>query len=234
MIKEYIDKDIPVTGYGAWNGYGEITNHYFNIYSYETWTGLDAKGKTVSEIILGIRLNYGDGFDSRIFINSKALLNPNFTGVITYEADYDTEGIIDVDFEDEFTSDSSDELYNLSNVEEIVETRLSHYTFLTKRLRCGYVDGKYLVLSSRTVGGGDAYLEIDFGSELFKSMWFSAGIWSNREYLHSYQQDYFRVEAEINNEWIVVSEIDIDQMKLKEEMSNYLVEFGSPISKIRF
>lgn len=234
LIKEYIDKDIPVTGYGAWNGYGEITNHYFNIYSYETWTGLDAKGKTVSEIILGIRLNYGDGFDSRIFINSKALLNPNFTGVITYEADYDTEGIIDVDFEDEFTSDSSDELYNLSNVEEIVETRLSHYTFLTKRLRCGYVDGKYLVLSSRTMGGGDAYLEIDFGSELFKSMWFSAGIWSNREYLHSYQQDYFRVEAEINNEWIVVSEIDIDQMKLKEEMSNYLVEFGSPISKIRF
>ncbi len=84
------------------------------------------------------------------------------------------------------------------------------------------------------MGGGDAYLEIDFGSELFKSMWFSAGIWSNREYLHSYQQDYFRVEAEINNEWIVVSEIDIDQMKLKEEMSNYLVEFGLPISKIRF
>lgn len=81
-----------------------------------------------------------------------------------------------MDFEDEFTSDSSDELYNLSNVEEIVETRLSHYTFLTKRLRCGYVDGKYLVLSSRTMGGGDAYLEIDFGSELFKSMWFSAGI----------------------------------------------------------
>lgn len=65
-------------------------------------------------------------------------------------------------------------------------------------------------------------------------MWFSAGIWSSVEFLHSYQGDYFTIEAEINNEWIVASEIDIDKMKLKENMSNYLVEFNSPVSKIRF
>ncbi|MCR5333236.1 MAG: C10 family peptidase [Bacilli bacterium] len=57
--------------------------------------------------------------------------------------------------------------------------------FTTKRLRCGYIENMYVVLSPRRQNAGYAYFEIHFDQTMYSFM-YSVCLWSNNENLDGY------------------------------------------------
>ena len=55
-------------------------------------------------------------------------------------------------------------------------------TFETERLRCGYIEDKYVILSPRREDAGEAYLKISFNRPVYY-FGYSVLLWSNSEYI---------------------------------------------------
>lgn len=72
----------------------------------------------------------------------------------------------------------------------------------TKRLRCGYIENQYIVLSPKRTGAGKAYLQIEFDVNVF-SLLVGLAWWSNKENVYADNGDKYSLEyKDINNEWI--------------------------------
>lgn len=185
-IKSYIDNGIPVTiCTGTFNinsdGY---EGHCFNVCSYEKWVGIEPETNERMEYILyGTKANYGDTFGIRYM--SEEVLSQNFVGLIWYDIQYNnTQTITASAFANDFVNESGQGQYYF--YEKVADILLPNgYSFKTRRLRCSYIENKYLVLSANRKSNtgnydGKAYLDFSFFNNV-KKIEFDIARWGSNE-----------------------------------------------------
>lgn len=77
----------------------------------------------------------------------------------------------------------------------------------TTRLRCGFIENEYIVLSPNKLNAGDAYLEFQFDRQVYL---FETRIclWSSKEYIGNESGDYVLIEyKDKNGKWLEYSNI---------------------------
>ena len=85
-------------------------------------------------------------------------------------------------------------------------------TVETERLRCGYIENSYIVLSPRREDAGRAYFEMNFDQPVYSFM-YRACMWSNSEELDGTAI----IEAkDEDGEWFKLCDIPISSLKTKE------------------
>ena len=228
-IKQAIDKGYPATIYVGMGGDGTLGNHYVNAYEYEVWTGIDRNGNTLTKTIFNVRLNFGyDESDS--FHMDADLLDAKLSGAICYDVIYDNQLIRPSDFANDFVNANGQGQYYFYEKKADITTA-NGFKFGTARLRCGYIENEYLVLSATREGAGKAYLEMNFNVEI-KAINFDICLWSSREgYLH-YIKLYYRDETGV---WQECYNIDpVSTIKLKQYPDNHYVSFPTGTTGIKF
>lgn len=73
-------------------------------------------------------------------------------------------------------------------------------TITHDRLRCGYIENSYVILSPRRENAGTAYLTMEFDSPVYSYM-FGITLWSSSEYLNSYDSTAVVEYMDENNTW---------------------------------
>jgi hypothetical protein len=178
-IVENIDQGIPVTLFtGLCSGDGEFSQHYTNIYGYDTWVGIPSSGgERLTKTFIKARLNWGRG--EEYFCNADILDNGQ-VGLITYAINYGNHySFYDHDFAEEFVNDSGGGQYFF--YEKSTQVSFSGgQTVQTKRLRTSYIENQYLVLSPNRLNAGAAYLDIAFPHRIPKLV-FDVAMWSSLE-----------------------------------------------------
>ena len=184
-IKSCIDMGIPITlctGTLNKNSKG-FEGHCFNICSYEKWIGTNPETNEDKEYIFyGAKPNYGNTYGIRYM--SEEVLEQNYVGLIWYEMQYRNQVIPASAFAQDFVNDSGQGQYFF--YEKTADIMLpNNYSFGTKRLRCSYIEDKYLVLSANRKSNtgnynGTAYLEFCFNDNI-KKIEFDAYCWGTNE-----------------------------------------------------
>ena len=91
-----------------------------------------------------------------------------------------------------------------SNKEGHTTTTITDHnlTVTTNRLRCGYIENSYVILSPKRKNAGLAYLELYFDKPVYSYM-FGITLWSNNEGLNSSDCTAVVEIMNSNNEWFV-------------------------------
>lgn len=111
----------------------------------------------------------------------------------------------------------------------------NNISYITKRLRCSYIENQYLVLSANRNNAGIAYLEFDFNSDINKIS-FDMSLWSSSENIFdtntTIKVQYKNLEGQwIDSESYLVSTLSKD----RNNMNSYEVDFyNDNNSAIRF
>lgn len=159
-IKQSIDLGLPVTVYAGLAGSGDLGNHYVNVYEYQNWMGIDRDGKAINNVVFNVRVNWGWGQSSPRYMDA-TMLSAAFSGVIYYEVKDNNQLIRPIDFSTDFVNENGQGQYFFYEKTADITT-LDGFTFGTSRLRCGYIENQYLVLSANRSGAGLATLEMNF------------------------------------------------------------------------
>lgn len=229
QIVENIDNGMPVTlftGFGC--GDGEFSQHYTNIYGYETWVGIpDNVNERITKNFIKARLNWNQS--DEYYCNAD-ILNCGQLGIVTYDVNYsNTYSFYDDDFAEEFVNDKGGGQYFFYNKDQQV-TLSNGKTLETSRLRASHIEDKYLVLSPNRKDAGISYLDITFPNSVSKFS-FTASMWSSLEGAISENliMQYY------DNGW--KDHISINPYKLstlKEKPDNFKVLFPKDTNRIRF
>lgn len=113
--------------------------------------------------------------------------------------------------------------FNYEKIENILLE--SGYSFLTKRLRCSYIENQYLVLSAKRENAGQAYLELDFNSYI-NSVKFDIGLWSSSEGISSSNAKVLLQYQSGSGDWITITDFMNDGMNLKTNMKTYNIDLS--------
>lgn len=217
-IKEQIDIGLPVTVYTALAGNGYLGNHYVNVYGYEDWHGVDQNGNSITHTMLLFRMNWGKDYNDTLYMDSD-ILGSLITGVIYYEITYQYQCLPSMLFMGLKNENNQGEYLN----EEVEKTiSISEYemdmTFITRRVRCSYLEQGYLVLSANRDNYDSAYLELEFEKEV-RQIGLNLSLWSHNEQFSNnttLRLEYFDSDE---NKWKIGKEINVLLLKLKEEPS---------------
>lgn len=185
-IKFCIDMGIPVTlCTGTLNNNSKgFEGHCFNICSYEKWVGTNPETNEKKEYIFyGAKPNYSSTYGIRYM--SEEVLDRSYVALIWYDIkSYSNSEIINASaFAQDFVNDSGQGQYFF--YEKSADITLPNgYSFGTRRLRCSYIEGKYLVLSANRKSNtgnynGTAYLEFCFDNNVKKISFYIAKWGSN-------------------------------------------------------
>ena len=226
-IKQSIDKGYPSTIYVSAGGSGYFGNHFVNVYAYETWQGVDGEGNITENTVFVVRVNWkwSDGY---IFLMDADLLGEPLSGVIYYDVKYDNQLIRPSDFATEFVNANGQGQYFFYEKTADITTA-NGFKFGTTRLRCGYIENQFLVLSANRVGAGRAYLEMNFDIEI-KAMNFDISLWSSRENRWDYIKLFRKDE---NGEW--QEHLDIRSISgMKDYPNNRYISFPDGTTGIKF
>jgi len=180
IIQEYIQKGIPVTFYTGFNtGKKEFAKHYSNVFAYEIWEGVHkTTGEKTEKCFLKAKLNKNKNEEG--YYADSDILNNEICGVIYYNVRYDLEIPINhTTFSNVFVNESGQGFYNNTEISAQING-FDFYTLQTKRLRCGYMDNRYVTLSGSNGGNREAYLEIRTHSNVRKIS-FDLALWSDNE-----------------------------------------------------
>lgn len=230
-VKDSIDKGLPVTIYTGLAGDGHLANHYVNAYEYQEWQGTDANGNPISNYVFKVRLNWGWGQNYACYMDAE-LLSSSISGVIYYTVTDGNHLIRPVDFADNFVNDNGQGQYFFYEKTADITTS-EGFKFGTSRLRCGYIENQYLVLSANRADAGLAYLEMDFDISI-KAMNFDAALWSGLEGLGAddYAKLYYK---DANGDWQVLMTIDLFSLSTRKDYpDNFYVTFPVETSGIKF
>jgi hypothetical protein len=229
QIVENIDEGMPVTLFtGMACGDGDFSQHYTNIYGYETWIGIpDDGGERLTKTFIKARINWGRGSE---YYCDADILNCGQLGIITYDINYSqTYSFYDYDFAEEFVNDSGGGQYFFYTISEPVLLG-NGKTLQTTRLRTSYIENQYLVLSPNRENAGTAYLDITFPNSVSK-LSFTASMWSGLE--GAINED-FKVQY-YDGGWKNHINIDpYDLSNLKEYPDSFTVLFPKDTNRIRF
>ena len=231
IIVDNIDKGLPVTMYtGLRSGKGEFAEHYTNIYGYEKYIGFDNNGKFVEKYLLEARLNWSY-YDGRYFCDDN-ILDTGMMGIIYYDVKYNKSHTIKAsDFSTNFVNGNGQGQYFFYNKSALITTA-SGYSFNTNRLRCSYIENRYLVLSSNRNDVIDAYLEFKLPNEVHQ-LTFNSSLWSGIEGITSSSK--FSIQILNDGVWQDHVEYDISKMSTQKSVQDTnIVLFKKGISNIRF
>lgn len=233
MAKESIDKGIPVTLYtGPFTGSGSFNAHYVNIYKYKTLSGRNSENETISKTVFCARLNWN--WREREYYVDGDILDYNFCGLILYDVKNDNSLIRPEDFSEKFLNSNGQGQYFFYEKQADVITSKG-LELSTNRLRCGYIDNQYLVLSAKRENAGLAFLEINYDIPVI-AMTYELALWSGLEELNITESDV-RIEYKtLSDEWVHCSEgIPIYEMStLKNLPKKYYISFPETIKGIKF
>ena len=231
-IKQSIDAGLPVTIYAGQAGSGYFGNHYVNAYEYEVWEGLDRDGKVITNTVFNTRLNWGWGQDYECHMDSD-MLSALFSGVIYYTVSDNHQIIRPIDFANDFVNDNGQGQYFFYEKTKDITTA-DGFTFGTTRLRCGYIENEYLVLSSKRANVTEAYLKFDFNMNV-KAINFDICLWSGLEGLLDSNSSITLQIPNENGEFITeMNFLPSDLSTLKENPNNYYCEFSHPTNSFKF
>lgn len=230
IIINHIDQGLPVAVYtGLGTGDGPFSKHYFNVYEYIKLVGMDADGNRIEKYALKACLNWTN-YDDYYF--DAELLNSSMCGVVFIDPTYcQNELITASDFSEDFVNENNQGEYFFYEKSTSITTD-SGYTFGTARLRCGYIENQYLVLSAKRENAGSAYLAFDLDKKI-KKLEFTASLWSSKEGL--LDTDVFRIEYKVGNNWIPYVGYKISELsRLKTNQYKYTVLFPKDVTSFRF
>jgi hypothetical protein len=229
QIVANIDEGLPVTMFtGLACGDGDFSQHYTNIYGYETRVGIPINGgERLTKNFIKARLNWGKEFE---YYCDADILNCGQLGIITYDVNYSNSySFFDYDFAEEFVNDAGGGQYFFYTVDEPVSLS-NGKTLQTSRLRTSYIENEYLVLSPNREDAGTAYLDITFPNNVSK-LSFTASMWSGLE--GAINED-FKLQY-YDGGW--KDHINIDPYDLpttKEYPNDFQVLFPKGTNRIRF
>lgn len=215
----------------AWGtvGSGEFSNHYTNIYGYETWTGIPNNGgEKITKEFVKARLNWGRNLE---YYCDADILNYSGIGIIHYNINYENSySFYDHDFAEYFVNEVGGGQYFFDPI--VTDVYLpSGMVFETERLRASFIENQYLVLSPKRSGAGVAYIDIVFTHKIPK-LSFTASMWSEME---DALNERFIIQYYENNKWIDHVEIDPSDLSvLKDYPDNFTVLFPKDTTWIRF
>ncbi len=231
-IKESIQQGLPVTIYAGLAGSGCFGNHYVNAYEYEIWEGLDRDGKTIQSTIFATRLNWGKGQDYICHMDSD-FLDATISGVIYYTVKDNNQLIRPSDFSQKFVNQNGQGQYYFYLARADITTE-NGFEFSTRRLRCGYIEDQYLVLSANREGAGLAFLEMNFDISV-KALNLDISLWSSTEKIYDLT-DYLKLYyLDEDNNWKEMVDFSIDTMSVKKDQpDNYYIQFPVETKGIKF
>lgn len=230
-VKDSIDKGLPVTIYTGLAGEGNLASHYVNAYEYQEWKGTDANGKFISNYVFKARINWGWGQDNICYMDAE-LLSSVISGVIYYNVVDDNHVIRPDDFSEDFVNSNGQGQYFFYEKTADITTS-EGFKFGTSRLRCGYIENQYLVLSANREGAGLAYLEMDFDIPI-KAMNFDIALWGGLEGLgaNDYAKLYYK---DGNGDWQEALTFDFYKLStLKDNPTNDYIVFPTKTYGIKF
>lgn len=178
-ITRNIKLGMPVTmATGLFSGQGSFSQHYTNIFGYETWVGIDdSTGERITKKFIKARLNWGET-SAEHYCESSILKCPQL-GLITYNLNYRQQYSFTAQNFSTFVNNSNQGQYFFNNVSQEIELPNNIY-INTFRLRTSFIENKYLVMSPNRINAGTAFLHLAFNHRVQK-MTFSAALWSQLE-----------------------------------------------------
>lgn len=109
------------------------------------------------------------------------------------------------------------------------------YTIGTSRVRCGYIENEYIVLSARREEMGFAYLEYSFDANVYR-IDVDLTLWSNNEMISPYIAEAYLQYKDNAGQWVTVLDL-LNDITLSEDRTapvNYTVVFPEITSEFRF
>lgn len=104
-------------------------------------------------------------------------------------------------------------------------------TITTDRLRCGYIENSYVVLSPRRENAGRAYFEMNFDKAVYSFM-YRACLWSSKENIDGVA--VIQVKDRYGN-WTTLKDIPLSQLKTKSNgLTQFVEQTSSGIYGLRF
>ena len=109
------------------------------------------------------------------------------------------------------------------------------YTIATSRLRCGYIENEYIVLSARRDNGQTAYLEYSFDVNVYR-IDVDLTMWSNNEFINKYNAEAYIQYKNSAGQWVTVLDLlnDITLSTDRTAPVNYTIVFPEATSEFRF
>jgi len=230
LVVENINKGLPVTlCTGENGGEGAFSNHYTNIYGYETWKGMPRNGEEIlTKRFIKARLNYGQFQE---FYCDANILDIGLMSLITYDVNYNNSYQFKaLDFAEEFVNTKGQGEYFFQEKSSSVNL-INGLVLDTKRLRTSYIENKYLVLSPYRKNAGTAYLDITFPTSVSK-MTYTSSMWSSKE---GANLEKFKIQYYEDNEWKDHIEVKLNELTtLRDYQENFTLLFPKNVNRIRF
>ncbi len=122
--------------------------------------------------------------------------------------------------------------YLLNNPErKNKEITIDGFNIATERLRCGYIENSFIVLSPRRENAGRAYFEMIFDRKICTFM-YRACLWSGNEKIDG--SAIIQI-ADANGNWTKLKDIPLHQLKTKENgLTQFVEETPEGIYGLRF
>lgn len=119
--------------------------------------------------------------------------------------------------------------------EKSLPITINDYTFNTKRLRTGYIEEEYIVLSPRRLDAGQAYLEYTFNDSI-REIDVELTLWSTSEYLTLETSEALIQYKDQNGAWVTCLDLlnDISLSTDRTKPDNYRIVFPEDIYSFRF
>lgn len=191
-IKETVDSGMPAT-IMTWPPFGNVPFHYMNIGAYENWTSDSGQSKD----FFSVKYNW-DYTNKNTYYFPEELINDQITLITINE--------INVNYHLLPSSYGFEGQYFFYEKSKNVAASFNRIVE-TKRLRTGFIESNYLVMSARRSGAGTAYLQFEFQHKI-NSISFLWGLWGYKEnittgsVLCSLRLDYLNN----NNQWITLTD----------------------------
>lgn len=232
-VVKSIDKGVPVTLYtGVGCGDGEVSEHYVNVYGYEIHQGIDIFNKKVTQVIFSACINKDYEEPSEIWIDAD-VLDHFLSGIIVYTVKNENQLIKPLDFADDFVNNQGQGQYFFYEKQADITTSKG-MSFQTNRLRCGYIENQYIVLSAYRENAGTAFLEMNCDFNI-TAMTFELGLWGGLERL-GLGNSYVKLQyKDASGNWVDQINFSIDKLStLKDHPYTYYTSFTEQVSLIRF
>lgn len=109
------------------------------------------------------------------------------------------------------------------------------YTIGTTRLRCGYIENEYIVLSARRNDAHTAFLEYSFDTNVYR-IDVDLTLWSNKELINKYNATAYIQYKDNTGQWITVVDLlnDITLSTDRTAPDNYTIVFPEVTTEFRF
>lgn len=123
--------------------------------------------------------------------------------------------------------------YNEEREQSITQ---GNYTFNTTRYRCGYIEGEYIVLSTRRAEPLKAYLNYSFKDFKVYKIEVDLTLWSATEYINSSNATAFLRYKTASGKWITAIDLlkDITLSTDRQSPNNYTFVFSEGATEFEF